>query len=319
MQTPRQAAVCLADSPPQERQVACCLCSHPMSVCIFFIPIANTFVTSFSSVLNQSTAQQPSTNPTLGSTMNQQAVPGVRIDLSNLKSTTRFNDLQEDLQKQIADIDKFIQGCVSQKDQLDAFMPAHGEQLSAIPGDVRFVSRKYAAVDSALGSDLQAIKQMRDLVKSDADEASLSFSAVNNLMLPSDYHNKPSFFSPSAGDGSGSSKDGDGEKSDLVSYFSKQVDDMDEQIKRFQKNVREIEVHLGGVEHNINEQASRLQHGGGGFGSGSAEEQQMELYAVLRDFEESILQVAGVVGGAREGVTELQLNDFRGRGLNGVH
>ncbi|KUI54586.1 Nucleoporin NUP49 [Cytospora mali] len=269
--------------------------------------------------LNQSTAQQPSTNPTLGSTMNQQGIPGVRIDLSNLKSTTRFNDLQEDLQKQIADIDKFIQGCVAQKDQLDAFMPAHGEQLSAIPGDVRFVSRKYAAVDSALGSDLHAIKQMRDLVKSDAEEASLSFSAVNNLMLPSDYHNKPNFFSPSNRDGSGSAKDGDGEKSDLVSYFSKQVDDMNEQIKRFQKNVHEIETHLGGVEHNINDQASRLQHGAGGLGTGSAEDKQMELYAVLRDFEESILQVAGVVGSAREGITELQLNDFRGRGINGVH
>lgn len=251
--------------------------------------------------------------------MNQQAVPGVRVDLSNLKSTTRFNDLQEDLQKQIADIDKFIQSCVEQKDQLDAFMPAHGEQLAAIPGDVRFVSRKYAAVDSALGTDLQAIKQMRDLVKSDADEAKLSFSAINNLMLPSDYHNKPSFFSQPTRDDNGSAKDGDGEKSDLVSYFSKQVDNMDEQIKRFQKNVREIEMHLGGVEHNINDQASRLQHGANGFGAGSAEDKQMELYAVLRDFEESILQVASVVGGAREGVTELQLNDFRGRGINGVH
>lgn len=251
--------------------------------------------------------------------MNQQSIPGVRIDLSNLKSTTRFNDLQEDLQKQIADIDKFIQNCVAQKDQLDAFLPAHGEQLSAIPGDVRFVSRKHAAVDSAIGSDLHAIKQMRDLVKSDAEEASLSFSAVNNLLLPSDYHNKPNFFSPSTRDGGDSAKDGDGEKSDLVSYFSKQVDDMDEQIKRFQKNVREIETHLGGVEHNINEQASRLQHGAGSFGAGSAEDKQMELYAVLRDFEESILQVAGVVGGAREGVTELQLSDFRGRGITGLH
>jgi nucleoporin p58/p45 len=258
--------------------------------------------------------------------MNPQVVPGVRIDLSNMKSTTRFNDLHEDIQKGIADIDKFIQNCMSQKDQLDAFMPAHGEQLSAIPGDVRFVGRKYAAVDSALGADLHAIKQMRDLVKSDAEEAKLSFSAVDNLMLPSQYHvnNAPGFFGSSNRDGSGSGgkggDDDDKTASDLVGYFSKQVDEMDEQIKRFQKNVREIEMHLGGVQQNVMDQASRLQGGsGGGFGAGSAEEKQMELYSVLRDFEESILQVAGVVGAGREGVTELQLSDFRGRGLNGVH
>lgn len=274
--------------------------------------------------LNKSTNQQQP-NPTLGATMNSQVVPGVRIDVSNMKSTTRFNDLHEDIQKGIADIDKFIQNCMSQKDQLDAFMPAHGEQLSAIPGDVRFVGRKYAAVDSALGADLHAIKQMRDLVKSDAEEAKLSFSAVDNLMLPSQYHvnNAPGFFGSSNRDGSGSGgkggDDDDKTASDLVGYFSKQVDEMDEQIKRFQKNVREIEMHLGGVQQNIMDQASRLQNGGGGFGAGSAEDKQMELYAVLRDFEESILQVAGVVGAGREGVTELQLSDFRGRGLNGVH
>lgn len=279
----------------------------------------------FGGGLGGSTTQQQS-NPTLGATMNPQVVPGVRIDLSNMKATTRFNDLHEDIQKGIADIDKFIQNCMSQKDQLDAFMPAHGEQLSAIPGDVRFVGRKYAAVDSALGADLHAIKQIRDLVKSDAEEAKLSFSAVDNLMLPSQYHvnNAPGFFGSSNRDGSGSGgkggDDDDKTASDLVGYFSKQVDEMDEQIKRFQKNVREIEMHLGGVQQNVMDQASRLQGGGGGgFGAGSAEEKQMELYSVLRDFEESILQVAGVVGAGREGVTELQLSDFRGRGLNGVH
>lgn len=303
---------------------ACCAfspCSPLHSSCSALV-LANPFDSGGG--LNKPTNQQQP-NPTLGATMNPQVVPGVRIDLSNMKSTTRFNDLHEDIQKGIADIDKFIQNCMSQKDQLDAFMPAHGEQLSAIPGDVRFVGRKYAAVDSALGADLHAIKQMRDLVKSDAEEAKLSFSAVDNLMLPSQYHvnNAPGFFGSSNRGGSGSdgkgADDDDKTASDLVGYFSKQVDEMDEQIKRFQKNVREIEMHLGGVQQNVMDQASRLQNGGGGLGAGSAEEKQMELYAVLRDFEESILQVASVVGAGREGVTELQLSDFRGRGPNGVH
>lgn len=256
--------------------------------------------------------------------MGPQVVPGVRIDMSNLRNTTRFNDLQEDLQKSIADIDQFIQNCISQKEQVDAFLPAHGEQLANIPGDVRFVSRKHAAVDSALGADLQAIKQMRDQVKTDADEAKLSFNAVNNLLLPSQYHLEPGYLGASTrqSESGAGDKNGDGSQTtstDLMSYFSKATDEMDEQIKKLQKTVREIETHLGGVEQNIHEQASRLQASSGALGGGSQDDRVMELYAVLRDFEESILQVATVVGGAREGVTELQMADLRGRGLNGFY
>lgn len=257
--------------------------------------------------------------------MGPQVVPGVRIDLSNLRNTTRFNDLQEDLQKSIADIDQFIQNCISQKEQVDAFLPAHGEQLANIPGDVRFVSHKYAAVDLALGSDLQAIKQMRDQVKTDAEEAKLSFNAVNNLLLPSQYHLEPGYLGGSTRQSESSDttggKNGDGSQTtstDLVSYFSKATDEMDEQIKKLQKTVREIETHLGGVEQNIHEQASRLQASNGSMGGGQ-DDRVMELYTVLREFEESIVQVATVVGGAREGVTELQMADLRGRGLSGYY
>lgn len=251
-------------------------------------------------------------------------IPGVRIDLSNLRNTTRFNDLQEDLQKEIAAIDTHIQNCMAQKDQVDAFIPQHEAQLEEIPGDVRFVSRKYAAVDSALGADLHAIKTMRDQVKADAEEAKLSFNAVNNLLLPSQYHVSPGFFGSSTrqtqqqeGGSNGSTDGGQSTSEDLVSYFSRATDEMDEQIKRLQKTVREIDTHLGGVQQNIMEHASRLQASNGSLGGNGQDERVMELYQVLRDFEEGIVQVATVVGGAREGVTELQMNDFRGRGLIG--
>lgn len=270
--------------------------------------------------------------PTLGATMGPQVVPGVRIDLSNLRNTTRFNDLQEDLQKEIAAMDTLIQNCMAQKDQVDAFIPQHEKQLESIPDDVRFVSRKYAAVDSALGADLQAIKQMRDQVKVDAEEAKMSFTAVNNLSLPSQYHISPSFFSgstrasqqqqqQSAGSGGtngNTNDDGSQATEDLVSYFSRATDEMDEQIKKLQKMVKELDTHLGGVEQNINEQASRLQASNGTISGGGQDDQVVELYHVLRDFEEGIVQVATVVGAAREGVTELQMNDFRGRGLMGI-
>ncbi|EOO03844.1 putative nucleoporin nup49 protein [Phaeoacremonium minimum UCRPA7] len=286
---------------------------------------------SLFSGLGQPTTQQPQSNAfgqTLGgasalgpgltmgqSTSQQQTVPGVRIDLSNLKGTTRFNDLQEDLQKQIANIDRVIQGCIAQKNELDAFMPAHGEQLAAIPTDVKFVSRKYAGVDSALGGDAQAIKGLRDLVKVDLENSQLSFKALDNLRLPAQYHTSGLWSSRQQGSAAGGGVDANDSNSDLVTFFSKTADEMDEQLNKFQRNLSEIEMHLGGVQSNLVEQVQRLQASRSGAGA-STDDKIADLAAVLRDFEESILKVAGVVGGAREGMTELQLGQFRS---NGTH
>lgn len=271
-----------------------------------------------SSNLNQPAPAQPQGNGAffsgrLGQSQ-QQVVPGVRIDLSNIKPTTRYNDLQEDLQKQIEHMDKTIQGFIKQKHELDAFLPAHGEQINAIPGDVKFVSRKYAGVDSAMGADLQAIRQLKNLVDVDAEQARLSFAVVDNLTLPMQYHS--SGLNRHPGISGANNADGQTDQ-DLVNYFSKTAGEMDEQIKKFQKNVKEIEVHLGGVQASIMEQAQRIQANRNGT-SGGAEDKIVELAAVLREFEGSILHVAGTVGGAREGVTELQLGDLRGRSTNGI-
>lgn len=223
-------------------------------------------------------------------------------------------------------MDALVQRCIGEKDQLDAFIPQHAKQLESIPQDAEFVSRKYTAVDSALETDLQTIKQLRDQVKEDYGEIKLSVNAVNNLALPSQYHLSPDFFGSTTraqhqqSSGSGGAGAGDDSShatsEDMVNYFLRTTDEMDEQVKKLQRTVKEIDTHLGGVEQNIMEQASRLQLSNGTLGGGQ-DDRMMELYHVLRDFEEGIVQVATVVGAAREGVTELQMNEFRGRGLLG--
>lgn len=110
---------------------------------------------------------------------------------------------------------------------------------------------------------------------------------------------------------------------DLIGYFSKTADEMDEMMKRFEENLGEIEVHLHGVQGNVLEQLQRaaasqkmqldMENGVNGEG-GQVDQRVVELAAVLRDFEESILKVAGVVGGVKEGITELQLREFMGNG-----
>ncbi|KAK1759024.1 hypothetical protein QBC47DRAFT_457381 [Echria macrotheca] len=281
----------------------------------------------FGSVLNQSTAQPQQTSGfgqttnvglTMGQSTNQQAqvVPGVRIDVSNIRSTTRFNDLHEDLQKQLAQIDEGIQKCIRDKEAVDAFLPAHGEQLSAIPVDVNFVSRKSEGSQAALSADIAAIDQLREMVRTDAANAKLSFKAVDNLKLPTQYHQAGLWSTKSSqtGAATGSAEVNAESNSDLISFFSKTADEMDDMTKKFEKNLGEIEVHLHGVQSNLLDQLQRVSAQSKNGNQGGADERVMELAAVLRDFEESILKVAGVVGGIKEGVTELQLKDFLGHG-----
>lgn len=261
-------------------------------------------------------------------------------------------------------------------------MPGHEQQLSSIPLDVSFVSRKSEGAASALNSDVLAIAALKETVKKDAANARLSFKAIDQLRLPGGYWQAGLWSSRSAGgqasvgedgqngtgagaaktksvvasksssgsgggsgSGSGAGVGGAGGKGggkteqemqdeeeaddaesnqDLIGYFSKTADEMDEMMKRFEENLGEIEVHLHGVQGNVLEQLQRAaasqkmqidQENGGVNGEGGQVDQRVvELAAVLRDFEESILKVAGVVGGVKEGITELQLREFMGNG-----
>ncbi|KAL1897154.1 hypothetical protein Sste5346_004359 [Sporothrix stenoceras] len=269
----------------------------------------------------------------------QQVVPGVRIDLSNLKGTTRFNDLQESLQKDIIAFDSMIQSFIEQKNQVEAFLPAHRESLEAIPGDVRFVARKYDGVSGAMASDLQSIQALRETVKEDADHAQLSFKALDNQKLPAQFHTS-GLWSTTGGpkkngrgrdgarggdDGSdrkaGSDRGGDsGGRTDLINYFSHTGDEIGSQLRKLESNLGEIEVHMYSVQAGLLEQLQKVAASSNGTsasdanGEGSsASDKVAELAAVLRDFEESILTVASVVGTARESMTGLQLGGFLGR------
>ncbi|KAI1340318.1 hypothetical protein F5Y15DRAFT_54473 [Xylariaceae sp. FL0016] len=243
---------------------------------------------------------------TMGQSATQQTVPGVRIDVSNLKGTTRFNDLQEDLQKQIESVDKFILEQQARKGEVDSFMPNHGEMLESLPADVKFVTRKYDGARNALQSAAQAIESARVLVNQDADAARLSFRAIDNLKLPSQYHTS-NFWSPRQHTPGTANAESDGQ--DLVGFFSKAANEMEDQMNKYGKNLTEIETHMHGVSDGLVDQLQRMMATKNGASSGSDEKIQ-ELASVLRDFEQGIMKVAGDVASAREGMTRLQVGDF---------
>lgn len=248
----------------------------------------------------------------------QTVVPGVRIDVSNIRGTTRYNDLQEDLQKQIAEYDAGLQKFIKDKEAVDSFMPKHGELLAQIPHDVNFVTRKSDGAQHALASDVAAVNALRDLVKADAESAKLSFKAVDNLKLPSQYH-QAGLWSTARPQSNGAGANGaaaaaDAEtSSDLISLFSRTAEEMEQTMRLYSQNLAEIESHLHGVQANLHGQMQRAAaQTKTGAHPGGADEKLAELAAFLREFEEGIFRAATQVGAAREGMTELQLGEFHG-------
>ncbi|TVY68758.1 Nucleoporin [Lachnellula suecica] len=236
---------------------------------------------------------------------NQQSVPGVRIDLTNLRGTTRYNDLHEDLQKEISRMDDIIQGQIKLKNDCEAIMPSHDRQLAQIPNDVAFCNRKLVGVESAAVSDVKAISLVRDFIKTDAEHAKMSFRAIDNLKLPPQYHNT-GMWSKQDGQSQGDGEDG---AEDLVGLFSNTADELAATLTKYQNNITEIEQHLRGVEASSAQQINAFVAKRSG-GSSTREDPVAELAAALREFEQSILGVAGKVGSAREGVQTLQLGGF---------
>ncbi|KAI9870876.1 MAG: hypothetical protein M1830_003675, partial [Pleopsidium flavum] len=290
----------------------------------------------------QAQAQQPQTRPSLFNTSlsmgqttlpsaPQTLIPGVKIDVSQIRNTTRFSDLHPDLQTQIETIDNFILTQMHFKSECDSVLPKIESQSLYIPNDVAFVSRKLETMQQALENDAEAIDVVRKSVKRDAADAKLSFRAIDNLKLPQQYHytglwNVPSVSQPSGpklpaspssprSPSSSSSSNDEGTSSDLISYFSTQADTMRKTLESYTQSIHDIESHLLGVETNTVQQMQQLSFTRGRDGGARSEEDRVrELAAVLREFENAIMAVAGKVGGAREGVTEVVLGGLGGMG-----
>ncbi len=205
--------------------------------------------------------------------------------------------------------------------ECDMVAPKVESQSLYIPNDAGFVGRKLETLQQALENDARAIDGVRRGVKADAADARLSFAALDNLKLPQQFHytglwNVPAVSRPGGPRLGGEDDEEDaGGGGDLVAYFERQAEEMGRTLEGFRRSVDDIEAHLRGVEASTAQQMQRLAFGRGrdrDGGERSAEDQVRELAAVLREFENAIMAVAGKVGGAREGVTEVVVGGVGG-------
>ncbi|KAL8816888.1 MAG: hypothetical protein Q9223_004173 [Gallowayella weberi] len=249
-------------------------------------------------------------------TQRQQPVPGVRVTTSELRPTTRFTDLHEQLQTLIENIDGFIQQQVKFQQECAALNSGLDQDCAQIPDDVELCAKALDTMQHALENDAGTISQAKALTKGDVTNAKLSFMTIENMTVPQQYQATNLWGLPSISKASAPTllddqdiTEGDGSTS-LVSFFSTQADDMSKSLDNYKKHVAEVENYLKGAEANSVARMQQLYLTRGPDGQGkSAEDQVRELAAVLKEFENGIINVAGKVGGVREKVQEVVLDD----------
>ncbi|TKA76618.1 hypothetical protein B0A49_02866 [Cryomyces minteri] len=197
-------------------------------------------------------------------TAQPQTVPGVKVDLSSIRNTTRFSDLHETVQQQIEQIDAFIQQQIAYSEQCAALMPSHQQNLASIPDDVKLLEEKVETVDLALTNDSQTIASLKKVVRADATDAQIAFRVIENLRLPSQFHYsglsayQQQQYQQQRSLTANSVLNGEAENTDLVGYIDKQATDMEKRLARDQSNLGAIEQHLGTVEASALQQVQQM-------------------------------------------------------------
>ena len=255
-------------------------------------------------------------------TQQQQTVPGVRIlDVNQLRSTTRFNDLHEDLQKAIEYVDNFISGQIRCQEECAQHTEDIDQRCRQIPPDVEYCTKALDTMQQALENDAESIAFAKSLVNVDVADAKLSFKTIQNLKMPQRFDQSGMWNATGISQSKGSSfpEEDDAEvgaSRNIVEYFSKQADEMTKTLDAYKRNISQVEAYLTGVESNTMQQMQpmmfNMRRDGG---EKSAEEQVRYLAAVLRDFEQGILAVATRVGGTRDNIQGVILSpdDIAGR------
>lgn len=194
-------------------------------------------------------------------------------------------------------------------------MPAHSENVASLPPDVDYIKQRLDTTELALDNDSSAIEQMKAVVRKDAQNAKLSFRAIENLKLPQQFHytGMSWYGGASGGVTQGASRSAavassgeEGSPQDIVDFFSSEADQFQKTLDTYTRNVSEIEAHLRTLEVNVAQQSQQvLFRRGTDGGMRTREEQVRELAAVLNEFEGAIVGVAERIGGLREGTSEV--------------
>lgn len=142
-------------------------------------PVAGSTLGTQPTATNQAPAQQPNV-PT-------SSTP--QIDLTHIRSTTKFDHLQQQLQQDIQGLDTAILNQQTDCDQgLAAVLPNIKDTGSQLAPSIDYVSTKLDELESGLENDAEAIVNFRDSeMKQDEAELKCVFRNVDRLKVPRHY------------------------------------------------------------------------------------------------------------------------------------
>lgn len=245
---------------------------------------------------------------TLGGTQMSSSAQPVQMTLDSIRGTTRFNDLHPEIQNLIQQFDDGIQRKVNYCNQIREALPGSEGDISTIAPDVAYIETILSTVEVGLDNDSANIAHLKNLVKKDADDATLSFRAIENQRLPAQFHyrNNANLTASSTKAPATSALDDDDPTKpvDLMGYFNRRTDELGSTLDVYQRQIREIEAHLRTMEAGTMEKAQQL------TGSRSApRDQRRELVEALKAIEGAILDSAKKVGKVRDDVTKQTLGN----------
>jgi nucleoporin p58/p45 len=247
----------------------------------------------------------------------QTVIPTSKITtFDNIKSTTRFFELHEDIQRQLEQADQYIQTQTGYFGQIAAVMPGHSEHVNSVAPDVDLIQNQLDTVQLALEQDASDIGAIAWVVGKDVEDAEREYAAIQQLNLPQQYQYQYSgaIWPPqdSTGGNSSASPSTSFAQTDLLPYFEKRTDELAQRSGRYSKQIFEIEGHLRTVESNAVERTERLLRIRSG--QDGSKERWAELVAAVRGFEEAVFRVAEQVGEARQGVIDCSMGSLNALG-----
>lgn len=297
--------------------------------------------------LNQNSSAKPATTLNFGqqSTLAASApTSSARIDLEHLRPTTKFDQLTEELQKEIVSLDTAILNEISRCNEVSTLLPVIAASGSNISNDVDFVTQKLEEVESGLENDAEDIQDLKEnIVKKDTQEAKICFREVDRLKMPSQYQasvtgpiaaasagtygvhglsgwwNHPQTLQRSmrgasrAGGTRSLPLPGDEDEDDLaggpanlVDFFDRRTEEMRKTFTDNKSLLTEIEEFVMGVESKIAAKQREVMANDHGTHLMQGGNDQIDLLRfVFGEFERSLYEVADKVGAARDGVKEL--------------
>ncbi|KAF9893256.1 hypothetical protein FE257_011686 [Aspergillus nanangensis] len=278
---------------------------------------------------NQSaTTQQPAQQTPATGTV----VPGVKVDVSNLLPTTKYESCADEIRNHLEQFDNHVLAQIKICNEVASMIPSIASQGETIPNDVDFVQGKLETMQHALENDANNIDQLRNLVARDAAEAEVAFRAIDTLKLPLQYQSaggwtdqkmdrqsvrtarKNTLALPDDVEGDSSNATTvNGVPVNLVDYFSQRSDEMGSVLDTYSRNLKEIEDHLHGVEATLERQILEfVSRSRDGSAAGAPKTMLNDLVAALGDVESGIIGVANRLGGVTEQAQEVAFGPLSG-------